>query len=45
MPDEQTVRERAKILQTPNVQRDREYLYFEDLISDEIGVVDPFWLR
>ena len=41
MPDKEIVRERAKILRTQLVGHDRDYVYFEDLISNETGVVDP----
>ena len=40
MPDEQVERQRAEIMGTTLVRCDRVYLFCEDLIRDETGVVD-----
>ena len=40
LPDE-VERQRARIMRTPLVRRDRDYLFRKDLITDDARVVDP----
>ena len=41
MADEEIERPGAKIMCTPLVRLDREYLFRDDLVSNESGVEDP----
>ena len=41
LSDDEVERQRARIIRTPVVRRDREYPLCEDLITDDAGVVDP----
>ena len=41
MPDEEIERQRAEILRKPLIRSDQENRFFEGLITDETGVVDP----
>ena len=41
LPDEEVERQRARIMRTPLVRRDREYPFCEDLITVDAGLVDP----
>ena len=41
MPHKEIGCQGAKIMQTQLVQHDRAYLFHEDVISDETGVLDP----
>ena len=40
MPDEKVEPQRARIVWTPLVWRDHEYPFYEDLVTDDAGVVD-----
>ena len=41
LTEDELERQREKVQKGPLLVRDREYLFPEDLISDEAGVIDP----